>query len=240
MSTKKTCPDCGIELPPDAPAGVCPKCLLKAGIHGPSAESADDPTLNSDFVAPADSPAIPPTQHSGTPLTSAPQIGAKLKYFGDYELLDEIARGGMGVVYRARQVRLNRTVALKMILAGQFAGEADVQRFQTEAEAAAQLDHPGIVPIFEVGEHEGHHFFSMSLVEGDSLAARIGDGPLAPKEAAELVRKIANAVDATEATLGVVELTAVFLTSAGCARPTKVLTSTPRSFRQSCGTRRSR
>ncbi|MCH7687909.1 MAG: serine/threonine protein kinase, partial [Planctomycetes bacterium] len=151
------------------------------------------PTLITDAVAPADAPTIPPTEHGGDTSKSAPQIGTKVKYFGDYELLGEIARGGMGVVYKARQVRLNRTVALKMILAGQFAGEADVRRFHVEAEAAAQLDHRGIVPIFEVGEHEGHHFFSMGLVEGDSLAARIADGPLPPKEAAELVRKIAEA-----------------------------------------------
>ncbi|MCZ6853442.1 MAG: serine/threonine protein kinase, partial [Gammaproteobacteria bacterium] len=197
MSTKKTCPDCGTELPPDAPAGVCPKCLLKAGIDDPATDgksTADEPTLIADSASPADAPTIPPTEHARVASETAPEIGTRVKYFGDYELLDEIARGGMGVVYKARQVRLNRTVALKMILAGQFAGEADVQRFQTEAEAAAQLDHPGIVPIFEVGEHEGHHFFSMGLVEGDSLAARIADGPLPPKEAAELMRKIAEAI----------------------------------------------
>ena len=195
MSIQKTCPNCGTELPPDAPAGVCPKCLLKVGIHDPSAESADAPTLHSDSGAPADSPPIPPTQHSGTTSESAPQIGAKIKYFGDYELLGEIARGGMGVVYRARQVRLNRAVALKMILSGQFAGEADVQRFHTEAEAAAQLDHPGIVPIYEVGEYEGHHFFSMALVEGDSLASRIADGPIPAIEAAEVVLDISKAIE---------------------------------------------
>src|SRR5438067_2966317 len=101
----------------------------------------------------------------------------------------------MGVVYRARQVRLNRIVGLKMILAGQFAGKADVQRFHAEAEAAAQLDHPGIVPIYEVGEYEGQHFFSMGLVEGGSLAARVREGgPLPPREAAELVRLVALAV----------------------------------------------
>ncbi len=118
----------------------------------------------------------------------------KLKNFGDYELLEEIARGGMGVVYKARQPKLNRIVALKMILAGQLAGEEDVARFHAEAEAAANLDHPGIVPVYEVGEHEGQHFFSMGFVEGESLADRIKDGPLPPREAAEYTKKIAQAI----------------------------------------------
>lgn len=116
------------------------------------------------------------------------------RYFGDYELLEEIARGGMGVVYKARQVKLNRIVALKMILAGHLASDEDVQRFYTEAQAAANLDHPGIVPIFEVGQHEGQHFFSMGFVDGQSLAARLDAGALASREAADLAKKIAEAV----------------------------------------------
>ena len=116
------------------------------------------------------------------------------KRFGDYELLHEIARGGMGVVYKARQTKLNRVVALKMIKAGELAGELDVQRFHAEAEAAAQLDHPGIVPIYEVGEQSGQHFFSMGLVEGEGLDTKLKDGPLPAKEAAKLIAEIAGAV----------------------------------------------
>jgi serine/threonine-protein kinase len=114
--------------------------------------------------------------------------------FGDYELLSQIARGGMGVVYKARQVKLNRIVALKMILAGAVASDDDVRRFYTEAEAAAGLQHPGIVAVHEVGEHHGQHFFSMEFVEGTSLAERLRDGPLPVREAAEIVRQAAEAM----------------------------------------------
>jgi WD40 repeat protein/tRNA A-37 threonylcarbamoyl transferase component Bud32 len=115
--------------------------------------------------------------------------------FGDYELLQPIAHGGMGVVYRARQKKLNRIVALKMILTGQLASEEEVQRFYTEAEAAAQLDHSGIVPIYEVGKQQGQHYFSMAMMEGGSLADRVKHAPLPPREAARLVRQVAEAVD---------------------------------------------
>lgn len=118
----------------------------------------------------------------------------QVKYFGEYELLEEIARGGMGVVFKARQVTLDRTVALKMILSGDLASPEAIERFRIEAEAAAKLDHPGIVPIFEIGQHNGQHYFSMGFVEGQSLAQYVKNGPIASRQAAEILKRIADAI----------------------------------------------
>jgi serine/threonine protein kinase len=120
--------------------------------------------------------------------------GERVRYFGDYELMGEIARGGMGVVYRARQLSLNRTVALKMILDGHHATPDHVARFRAEAEATAALDHPNIVPVHEVGEHDGYSYLAMKLVEGGTLAHRLADFADDPRAAGRLVATVAGAV----------------------------------------------
>ena len=153
-------------------------------IQGAAPQVAADNEITADFTTP---------HGHGASIVNVPTIEV-LRYFGDYELLEEIARGGMGVVYKARQVTLDRIVAVKMILSGHLASQADVNRFYAEAQAAATLDHPNIVPIFEVGRHQDQHYFSMGYVEGESLAQRLASGPLPPREAATVIRVAALAV----------------------------------------------
>lgn len=153
------------------PGGHCPQCLFGFAEGVESSDFSSEELLNP----------------------------AQLRFFGDYELESEIARGGMGVVYRARQLSLNRPVAIKMILAGQFADTDSIARFQIEAEATAKLDHPHIVPVYELGEHETQHYFTMKLVHGarpvSHWVKELESGPTRFRSIAHSVEKIACAVD---------------------------------------------
>jgi tRNA A-37 threonylcarbamoyl transferase component Bud32/Tol biopolymer transport system component len=126
-------------------------------------------------------------------LPAGPSLG-NVPYFGDYQLLEVIAQGGMGVIYKARQVSLDRIVALKMIRRGDLATPLELRRFHTEAKAAANLDHPNIVPIYEVGDHQGQHYFSMKLFNGGNLATHLSRLREQPREAAQLLATVARAV----------------------------------------------
>jgi len=136
--------------------------------------------------------AIQTLGHAGDTLSLTTELPCQ---FGDYQLVEEIGRGGMGVVYRACQTNLRRDVAVKMILRGQLASAADRERFQTEAESAARLTHPGIVPVYEVGEIEGQPYFSMKLVAGSTLAQRLAAGPVPVQEAVQIMAKVSWAID---------------------------------------------
>jgi len=167
------CDECGSELKPTAAGMLCPRCLFGMGVRMARPES-DEPLKKS----------------TDTPSAQS----QKSRRFGDYELLNEIARGGMGVVYRARQISLDRIVAVKMLLFGQFSSNQFVRRFQAEAEAAAALQHPNIVAIHEIGEHEGQPYFSMDCIEGRDLAQVVAEKPMISREAAGHLRTLARAV----------------------------------------------
>jgi serine/threonine-protein kinase len=138
-------------------------------------------------------PALAPPPAPGSFVPGVTPLPAS---FDDYELLEEVGRGGMGIVYRSRQKSLDRIVAVKMLLRRDLATAADLARFRSEAEAAARLDHPGIVSIFEVGECGGHPFYSMRFIEGTTLAKRLATGGVLPREAATILARVAEAVDA--------------------------------------------
>ncbi len=166
-TAKRFCRKCGAAIPPDSPQHSCGACLLESGL-GPV---EPEPEVNVD-------------------LGSSPM----LMDFGDYELLEQIGRGGQGVVFRARQKSLNRIVALKVIGLGNWATKAHLKRFRLEAEAAARLEHPGIVPIHEVGERDGSCYFSMKFVEGGQLDEVVRRAPMSIRQAVEVIAKVARTV----------------------------------------------
>jgi serine/threonine protein kinase/tetratricopeptide (TPR) repeat protein len=159
-----------MEIPSDAPEGGCPGCLLETGLGLPDTNYTND-------HEPRKAPAA-----------------ETLRELDDYELLEEVGRGGQGVVFRARQKSLNRTVALKVIGLGRWATQAHLKRFRLEAEAAASLDHPCIVPIYEVGERDGSCYFSMKFIEGGQLDAVVKREPMPMRRAVELIAKVARTV----------------------------------------------
>src|SRR5438445_325420 len=182
-SAPRVCRKCGAEIFADAPEGLCTACLFETGLD----------LFMDNLVAGVDDPGP-----LGEPLPERRKKSHRAKVFadfGDYELLEEIGRGGQGVVYRARQKSLNRKVALKVIGLGQWATEAHLKRFRREAEAAASLVHSGIVPIYEVGERDGSCYFSMKLVEGGQLDEVAKHEPMSIRRAVELIAKVARTVE---------------------------------------------
>jgi WD40 repeat protein len=188
-----TCPDCGTSLSGGGTNALCPKCLLGTGVDLLLAEDEQATMPLPGRNAAGDSRQAPATPSGTTPPGRLPDL-PDLPVLPDYELMGEIARGGMGVVYRARQISLDRTVAVKMLLHGQFASDEFVRRFRAEAEAAASLQHPNIVAIHAIGEHHGMPYFSMDYVDGCSLAEILRQEPRPIREIAGWISVLARAV----------------------------------------------
>src|SRR6266568_568408 len=185
----RICRKCGAKIFSDAPEGLCTRCVLKIALAMPpeaSVAGVADPG-GMDKLSRGDAPAAP----DGKKAARAAELLGEL---GDYELLEEIGRGGQGVVFRARQKSLNRTVALKVISRGQWASKAHLKRFRLEAEAAARLEHLGIVPIHEVGERDGQCYFSMKFIEGGQLDEVTKREPMSIRQAVELIAKVTRTV----------------------------------------------
>jgi serine/threonine-protein kinase len=188
-SAPRVCRKCGAQIFADAPEGLCTACLFETGLDlltNASVAAGDDGGCSENIKVSGSDVVRYSKKKSERPKTFAD--------FGDYELLEVIGRGGQGVVYRARQKSLNRTVALKVIGLGHWATEGHLKRFRWEAEAAASLDHPGIVPIYEVGERDGSCYFSMKLVEGGQLDDVSKREPMPIRRAVELIAKVARTV----------------------------------------------
>ena len=187
----RICRKCGAKIFSDAPRGLCTACVLETALGiFPDAPVAADQENEAANRRMGESARSPSPRFSDSPFQSVPMLGE----LGDYELLEEIGRGGQGVVFRARQKSLNRTVALKVISLGQWASKAHLKRFRLEAEAAASLDHPCIVPIHEVDERDGSCYFSMKFVEGGQLDEVTRREPMPIRRAVELIAKVARTV----------------------------------------------
>src|SRR5438874_1777818 len=185
----RICRNCGAKIFSDAPEGLCTGCVLEAAIGG-AGDSSAVASANADDCDSAKKDNAKAAPGKEKTARAAELLGE----LGDYELLEEVGRGGQGVVFRARQKSLNRTVALKVISLGQWASKVHLKRFRREAEAAASLDHPGIVPIYEVGERDGSCYFSMRFVEGGQVDEVVRRAPMSIRHAAELIAKVARTV----------------------------------------------